>query len=209
MNTPTDHRQELSEKIIEYAMQQFYQRGVKAVKMDEISQGLHVSKRTVYEIFGDKEEMLLDGLHLWQSRLKANLENFAHEGDHNVLDILAYYYHLEIERNHEISPIFLEDLPKYPRVIEYLEELHVEENSQRLKFFAKGIEDGLFRNDVNYELFTEIGHIAAEEIMKRQVYKDYSMKTIFDNYFMVIVRGICTERGLSKLKEAMKANYNI
>ncbi len=39
-------------------MAEFYKRGVKAVKMDEISRGLHVSKRTVYEIFGDKEELL-------------------------------------------------------------------------------------------------------------------------------------------------------
>ncbi len=40
----------------------FIKRGVKAVKMDEISHGLHVSKSTVYEIFGDKEELLLAGM---------------------------------------------------------------------------------------------------------------------------------------------------
>ena len=55
------YRQELKDRIISYAMPEFYKRGVKAVKMDEISQGLHVSKRTVYEIFGDKEELLLAG----------------------------------------------------------------------------------------------------------------------------------------------------
>ncbi len=48
------YRQELKDRIISYAMPEFYKRGVKAVKMDEISQGLHVSKRTVYEIFGDE-----------------------------------------------------------------------------------------------------------------------------------------------------------
>lgn len=56
------YRQELKDRIISYAMPEFYKRGVKAVKMDEISQGLHVSKRTVYEIFGDKEELLLAGM---------------------------------------------------------------------------------------------------------------------------------------------------
>lgn len=56
------YRQELRNKIIDYAMAEFYKRGVKAVKMDEISRGLHVSKRTVYEIFGDKEELLLAGM---------------------------------------------------------------------------------------------------------------------------------------------------
>lgn len=51
MNITNDYRRELKSKIIEYAMNEFRQRGIKAVKMDEISRGLHVSKRTVYEIF--------------------------------------------------------------------------------------------------------------------------------------------------------------
>ena len=62
MTEINEYRQELKKKIIDYAMPEFYQRGIKAVKMDEISQGLHVSKRTVYEIFGDKEELLLAGM---------------------------------------------------------------------------------------------------------------------------------------------------
>ena len=62
MNITNDYRRELKSKIIEYAMNEFRQRGIKAVKMDEISRGLHVSKRTVYEIFGDKEELLLAGI---------------------------------------------------------------------------------------------------------------------------------------------------
>ena len=53
------YRKELRDKIIAYAMREFHQCGVKAVKMDEISRGLRVSKRTVYEIFGDKEFKVL------------------------------------------------------------------------------------------------------------------------------------------------------
>lgn len=53
------YRQELREKIIAYAMAEFYKRGVKAVKMDEISRGLHVSKRTVYEISATRRSFCL------------------------------------------------------------------------------------------------------------------------------------------------------
>ncbi len=48
MSEINDYRKELKSRIIDYAMDEFYKRGIKAVKMDEISQGLHVSKRTVY-----------------------------------------------------------------------------------------------------------------------------------------------------------------
>ena len=44
MTEINQYRQELKDRIISYAMPEFYKRGVKAVKMDEISQGLHVSR---------------------------------------------------------------------------------------------------------------------------------------------------------------------
>lgn len=53
------YRQELKDRIISYAMPEFYKRGVKAVKMDEISQGLHVSKRTVYGFLVTKKNCCL------------------------------------------------------------------------------------------------------------------------------------------------------
>ena len=82
------YRQELKDRIISYAMPEFYKRGVKAVKMDEISQGLHVSKRTVYEIFGDKEELLLAGMMRQLEENRSKLENFAKTQAKNVIDII-------------------------------------------------------------------------------------------------------------------------
>lgn len=34
----------------------FYQHGIRKVKMDDIAKRLRISKRTVYEIYADKEE---------------------------------------------------------------------------------------------------------------------------------------------------------
>lgn len=207
MNTTNDYRQDLKERIIDYAMHEFYKRGVKAVKMDEISQGLHVSKRTVYEIFGDKEEMLLIGMRSQQAKMRTALERFAHTGKHNVIDIISYFYRLQMERNRQVEPVFFEEIHKYPRILEFLEESHQNESSQRVKFYEEGVKEGVFRKDVNFCLLSEIGHIAMEETMKRQLYKQYNMQTIFDNYFMIIIRGICTDRGLEQLKIAMSKSY--
>ena len=46
------------ERIIEQAMQMFVTQGIKSVRMDDIAQQLGVSKRTLYELFGDKEGLL-------------------------------------------------------------------------------------------------------------------------------------------------------
>ena len=46
------------ERIIDQAMQMFVAQGIKAVRMDDIARQLGVSKRTLYEEFGDKEQLL-------------------------------------------------------------------------------------------------------------------------------------------------------
>ncbi|EJW89893.1 transcriptional regulator, TetR family [gut metagenome] len=48
------HRQ-----VISVAMKAFYKKGVKSVTMDEIAHELTMSKRTLYQLFVDKEALLL------------------------------------------------------------------------------------------------------------------------------------------------------
>ncbi len=199
MEEINEYRQELKNKIVAYAMREFYKRGVRAVKMDEISQGLHVSKRTVYEIFGDKEELLLAGMRAQQDSLRQRLNTFALNVSHNVIDILGYYYKLQMARNEQVGVLFFEEIHKYPRVIKFLEETHQRDRADSIRFFQAGVKEGLFRNDINFELHVEVAHLALQEIMRAQLYKKYSMQEFFDNYFLVIIRGFCTERGQEKL----------
>ena len=46
------------EYIIEQATEMFRQLGIKAVRMDDIAHNLGVSKRTLYELFEDKMNLL-------------------------------------------------------------------------------------------------------------------------------------------------------
>ena len=48
------------EHIAQRALQMFSARGFKAVRMDDIAQQLGVSKRSLYELFGDKEGLLYE-----------------------------------------------------------------------------------------------------------------------------------------------------
>lgn len=197
------YRQELRNKIIDYAMAEFYKRGVKAVKMDEISRGLHVSKRTVYEIFGDKEELLLAGMKMQQAKELQELEEFANTQARNVIDIISYVYKLQMRRNEQVGVVFYEEIHKIPRVVEFMREYHSKECEERSKFFATGVKEGLFRPDLNYEVLAEVGHVTMEEIMHRQLYRTYSMQELFDNYTLTVIRGFCTERGLMELDRAL------
>ena len=198
------YRQELRDKIIAYAMAEFFKRGVKAVKMDEISQGLHVSKRTVYEIFGDKEEMLLAGMKSQQEETRVKLAEFARSKAKNVIDIIGYVYRLQMEQNEKVGVVFFEEIHKMPRVLKYLQECHAHEREESVRFFEAGVKEGLFRQDVDFKVIMDVGHIIMQEIMHRQLYRPHSMQSLYDNYILVIIRGFCTERGLEMLDKALK-----
>lgn len=209
MEECSQYRKDLRGKIIEYALQEFYKRGVKAVKMDEISQGLHVSKRTVYEIFGDKEELLLEGL---KSRLKlkrARIEQYAKEHARNVIDIIGFSYREQMESNQKIEAVFLDDIHKMPRIVKFLQDAHESEHDDTIKFFKAGIDEGIFRSDIDYEVVMSLGQVTMEAIMEQQLYKKYSVTALFNNYFLVTTRGFCTEQGLVMLNKVMKDLQNV
>lgn len=200
------YRQELRDKIIAYAMKEFYQRGVKAVKMDEISRGLHVSKRTVYEIFGDKEELLLAGLKQQQEESRRELEEYACTQARNVIDIISFVYKNQMRRSENVGVVFFEEIHKMPRVLELLRSDHDQQRMESRQFFETGVKEGLFREDMNWEVLMDVAHVVMEEIMHRQLYKKHTMQAIFDNYIMLIIRGFCTERGLEALDKALSDN---
>lgn len=199
-----EYRKELKCRIIDYAMGEFYKRGVRAVKMDEISQGLHVSKRTVYEIFGDKEELLLAGLKIKSQEMREKLEAYACNVAHNVVDIIGYFYKLQMEVNSMVGVAFYEEIHRMPRVIEFFDQEHEREYADRVKFLKAGVEEGFFRQDIDYSLTMELLSASMSEIMRNQLYKKYSMQEMFDNYFLVIIRGFCTERGAALLNKVIE-----
>ena len=53
------YRQNLKEKILQVATVLFYRHGIRQVRMDDISNNLRISKRTLYEIYDNKEVLLL------------------------------------------------------------------------------------------------------------------------------------------------------
>lgn len=203
MGEINQYRQELRNKIIAYAMREFYKRGVKAVKMDEISQGLHVSKRTVYEIFGDKEELLLAGLKQQKEEGRKEMDQYARTQARNVIDIISFLYKVHMRRNEQVGVVFFEEIHKMPRVQEFLRANHEQEREESRQFFEAGVKEGLFRENLDYEVLMDMGQLAMEEIMHKQMYRKHSMQALFDNYTLVIIRGFCTERGLQLLDQAI------
>ena len=96
-------RCDLQHRVVEKAMSLFKERGIKAVKMDDIAASLSISKRTLYELYENKEQLLLEGISLQISSNHSNLEHFAQTAS-NEMEIVIYVIKRKLEELGSVNP---------------------------------------------------------------------------------------------------------
>lgn len=193
--TPARYRQDLKDKIVKVAMNEFKSRGVRNVKMDDIANALSISKRTLYEVFANKEELLVSGLKIDEARRKEMMTSYVEKDNPGVMDVILKFYHAQMEAISSINPVFFSDMRKYSRVRAYLQELHEGRQESALQFFRRGVSEGYFRADVDYGIVSRMSNATIDYVMESQMYKEYDLKYIFRNIVLVFLRGFCTLKG--------------
>lgn len=207
MNQPNyilDYREDLRDQILKVSMREFTTIGVKSVKMDDIARKLRISKRTLYEIYENKEALLLECVERKTQVFESIMEQFCTQGDRQVIDILLEFYRLQMEDLRGMNPLYFEDLHKYPRVVDYIERMRKEHDVRSMDFFERGVQDGYFRGDFNYELISRLGNSMMQNVMEHKLYNLYSLQDIFRNVIMLFIRGMCTAKGIVELDRQLE-----
>lgn len=197
--TPTIYRQELKGKILVAAMSLFKREGIKRVKMDDIAQALSISKRTLYEIYENKEQLLCEGV-IYEHQLRMERLREFTETANNEIEVVMEVIRQDLVRLGGINPLFFSELGKYDRVVKYLHEKHEEKRLSSIEFVKSGIEHGYFRADLNYDIVSKMSDALIEHVMMTKMYGKYPLSEIFRNYVNILFRGICTDKGLLHLQ---------
>ena len=194
------YKKGLRDKIITTAMEAFAQKGIRHVKMDDVAKELGISKRTLYEIFDKKEDLLYEGVKFYLGDRRTQMEAKAQECK-NVMEIILQAYKLKVEEFRQTNPCFYTDLVKYPKVARYLAQQNQQMLTNMTKFIERGIEEGYFRKEVNPELVARLFDALGKYVMEQQLYCLYTIEDIFTNLVFVTIRGICTEKGIEAIKQ--------
>lgn len=197
-------------KVVKTAGIAFSQVGVKNVRMDDVASSLAISKRTLYELFSDKEELLVEVVNIRRNEVKAYMCKVVSEAE-NVLQVIIGFYEMIIEDIRNTNRNFFEDIKKYPKVVAFLNKSREENIESAIEFYQKGVEQGIFRADVNYRIVQEM--ISGQMDMLMKSLPMYSLEEIFETLVFMHLRGISTEKGLkivndflSRLKREHKSN---
>ncbi len=191
------YRMSLKEKILEAAMTAFARHGIRAVKMDDIASGLSISKRTLYEIYGDKESLLFACVKKGHEKKLQYMKEYAQ--NHNVIEVVAEAYRRKVEETNRVNFLFYLDIQQYPKVMRLVEENHASLHESFMLFISRGVKEGYFRKEVNYELISYMFDVIGESVAKNKLFMRYPSEELLNNFILVPFRGFCTEKGLKVL----------
>ena len=193
-------RAELRERILVTATEAFASKGIKSITMDDIAAALGISKRTLYEVFSDKESLLKECILKAQSDREAYLQE-VYEQSHNVLEVILAVFQKSIEVFHQTNKRFFEDIKKYPKVYAELMKRRNRDSEETIAFFKLGIQQGYFRDDVNFTIVNLLVREQLDLLMNTDLCKEYSFLEVYESIMFTYLRGISTEKGARKLEE--------
>lgn len=202
---PRNHKN-IRYEIIREADKRFRKYGIKAVTMDDIARGIGISKRTLYETYPNKEVVLMGVLTNIMEERDDLLQEVMSKTD-NVMDILCEVLRLQIEFSAATHSAFFSDMAKYPTIEKMLAELNISQREKAYNFYMKGVAQGYFRRDIDYKIFNRITTGIMRMLRSTNEFNDLSFQQLFVNCHSVIIRGVCTKKGIERFERFMIENF--
>ena len=200
------------DNIIHYTSKMFVEQGIKAVRMDDIAKELSISKRTLYELFGDKEELIFQSIKHYseqarERRIKQilNLEN--------PLEIMVISIRDMIDAAPVASRIRRNMRRFYPTVYAKLEE-EVQATSQNdlKRWVSECLECGYFDKRIRSEYAIKLIHHSVHGVLVNTLHEETpsdELVSLMLYSLLIFIRGLCTVEGQRVIDECTQKYFNI
>lgn len=193
----------IRQAVIKAAKQQIKESGLRSFTMDELAHSLRMSKRTLYQMFSDKEDLVF---YCFESEQKVRREKVAAilEQSDDVLDIILRVVAYEMQTYGDMRSESVGELQKFPRVVALIEKNRREQSQQGVAFFQKGVEQGLFMDNIDYRIVD----VMMRNLIRSAVVDGYlpnaSLNDLFRHAALVYLRGCCTPKGIERIDAFLK-----
>ena len=189
---------EMRGRILEATRELFLKYGVRSVSMDDIATHLGMSKKTIYNFFKDKDELLSAFATSFVQRNKEAFDEATKMAGDAVDEIFCVMKHLRNMMQH-MNPKLFFDLQKYHpqawKQIRDFREKHVTEMIQ--KNLENGIRQGLYRPDINIVVLAKLRLEQIEMTMNQNIFPmdKFNIAQVQLSLFEHFLYGICTLKG--------------
>lgn len=188
---------ELKDKIIEVATALFRKGGVRAVTMDDIAREAGISKKTIYQEFKDKSQLVYEAFSAFLEKHECQLHKISQEKD-DVIEHFIKLSHFMRDQYADMNPLILAEIRRYyPKAWKRFEEFQKGHALKSIiEIMEKGKRLGYFRKEINVEILALLRleqisldlralssglHVSMGELQKQ----------MFDHF----IQGIMTDKG--------------
>ncbi len=189
---------EPKERILEGARELFFKHGTKTITMDDIAKHLGMSKKTLYQYFSNKNEvvesMMLRQLH----EHECECQRMANESSNVIEEVFSIMKNMG-EFFSQMNPNLFYDLQKYHSSSWSIFKKFKDEYMVKMveESINKGIKQGVVRTDVNPKIIAKLRMKQVEMGFDADVFPPDKF-TIIDVQLSLIdhfLHGICTLKG--------------
>jgi AcrR family transcriptional regulator len=200
----------MKETILSSVADLYLRYGVRSVSMDDLAHHQGISKKTLYQYFDDKNDLVNQVTTLL---LKDRMVQYAAaiKDSSNAMDELFSISKLMRKHFSELNPALMYDLQKYHPEAWGLFLKHENEVVYHLvvKNLERGVAESFFREDLNVNILAKMRveqiHLSFDERLFPKNEFDFTevQMQLFDHF----VHGVLTEKGLELYKNYQK-QYN-
>lgn len=195
----------IKEKILIEARQLFWKYGVRTITMDEIARRLAISKKTIYQHFTDKEDIVYQ---VMEYQINSQQDEYCRINEQHLNPIDEMLLASEMMRQHagSANPSLMIDVQRYfPKAWQVF--LNHKEDHIIGKIMAnlqRGVEQGFYRTDINIEtmarLRIELIQLGFDDMVFPHQRDTYLLQDQLLHHF---VRGILTEAGFDVYNQSI------
>lgn len=197
------------EKVVTCVSQMIKTLGIKSVRMDDVAASLGMSKRTLYEMFGDKEELLGESIiYLMEQYRKSIFQQVA--SCDNMMEVLlrsikllgSYGFADGMERRlaHNLNKF-------YPNVYDKVQRKNAEQGLESLRYaLDKCLAEGYIDPIVDVELMAKLFFATSGVLLMGDsivIPDEVSREEAFGAMSVNFLRGLASEKGLKVIDELL------
>lgn len=188
---------EAREKIIGVATELFRQLGVRSVTMDDIARQAGISKKTIYQEFKDKSQLVFEAFSAFLERDECKLQEMMDNKD-GVIEHFIQMSKFIKEQYTDMNPLILHEIKRYyPQSWKRFQEFKQNHAMKSMvEILERGKALGYFRKEINAEILAmmRLEQISFNYHLLPSA-SEFSMMELQLQIFDHFIHGVLTDKG--------------
>lgn len=186
-----------NERIIEAAVELFVQNGCKRITMDQIASSIHISKRTLYENFSCKEELLDACLGTIFQKVEYGVK-VIREATSDPLLVIFYMGQNHTHFCFKYERLIDDTRDYYPAIYKKYLSMTAQEVVNRITKLLEDARDrNLLRPDANLKVAANAMVYFLEQVRNSKMLNENSRYDISSEFLFTYIRGLMSEEAIA------------